>query len=181
MNAAMELVGKKHPDKQVEPAGIFYYHVKHPMVDGMGNESDEEIRGALLEQLKLNGLVNENPEVYRGMDAELAGSSTVIPVGLKADGSLKATSKVASAEDFAVISEYVNKKITETGKRIFAGDVAMKPYQLDKQSGCDYCPYHAVCGFDSRLPGHGYRKLDAVGDSEAIMEKLRERNDIEGV
>jgi len=173
MNAAMELVGKKHPDKQVEPAGIFYYHVKHPMVDGMGSESDEEIRGALLEQLKLNGLVNENPEVYRGMDVELAGSSTVIPVGLKADGSLKATSKVASAEDFAVISEYVNKKITEAGKRIFAGDVAMRPYQLDKQSGCDYCPYHAVCGFDLRLPGHGYRKLEAVGDSEAIMEKLR--------
>ena len=173
MNAAMELVGKKHPDKQVEPAGIFYYHVKHPMVDGMGSESDEEIRGALLEQLKLNGLVNENPEVYRGMDAELAGSSTVIPVGLKADGSLKATSKVASAEDFAVISEYVNKKITETGKRIFSGDVAMRPYQLDKQSGCDYCPYHAVCGFDTRLPGHGYRKLESVGDSEAIMEKLR--------
>ena len=174
MNAAMELVGKKHPGKQVEPAGIFYYHVKHPMVDGVGSESDEEIRGALLEQLKLNGLVNENPEVYRGMDAELAGSSSVIPVGLKADGSLKATSKVASAEDFAVISEYVNKKITETGQRIFAGDVAMKPYQLDKQSGCDYCPYHAVCGFDSRLPGHGYRKLETVGDSEAIMEKLRD-------
>ena len=178
MNAAMELVGKKHPGKQVEPAGIFYYHVKHPMVDGMGSESDEEIRGALLEQLKLNGLVNENPEVYRGMDAELAGSSTVIPVGLKADGSLKATSKVASAEDFAVISEYVNKKITETGQRIFAGDVAMKPYQLDKQSGCDYCPYHAVCGFDSRLPGHAYRKLEAVGDSEAIMEKLRDSEKI---
>jgi len=173
MNAAMELVGKKHPDKQIEPAGIFYYHVKHPMVDGTGNESDEEIRGALLEQLKLNGLVNENPEVYRGMDEELSGSSTVIPVGLKADGSLKATSKVASAEEFAVISEYVNKKITETGKRIFAGDVAMRPYQLDKQSGCDYCPYHAVCGFDSRLPGYNYRKLDSVGDNEAIMEKLR--------
>ena len=174
MNAAMELVGKKHPDKQIEPAGIFYYHVKHPMVDGVGNESDEEIRGALLEQLKLNGLVNENPEVYREMDTELAGSSTVIPVGLKADGSLKAASKVASAEDFSVISQFVNKKITETGQRIFAGDVAMKPYQLDKQSGCDYCPYHAVCGFDSRLPGHGYRKLDSMGDSEAIMEKLRE-------
>ena len=174
MNAAMELVGKKHPGKQVEPAGIFYYHVKHPMVDGIGSESDEEIRGALLEQLKLNGLVNENPEVYHGMDKEFTGSSSVIPVSLKTDGSLKATSKVASAEDFAVISEYVNKKITETGQRIFAGDVAMKPYQLDKQSGCDYCPYHAVCGFDSRLPGHKFNKLETVGDSEAIMEKLRE-------
>ncbi|MBQ8278320.1 MAG: helicase-exonuclease AddAB subunit AddB [Roseburia sp.] len=173
MNAAMELVGKKHPGKQVEPAGIFYYHVKHPMVDGTGNESDEEIRAVVLEQLKLNGLVNDNPEVYREMDTELSGTSTVIPVGLKADGSLKAASKVASAEDFSVISEFVNKKITDAGKRIFAGDVAMKPYQLDKQSGCDYCPYHAVCGFDSRLPGHRYRKLDAFADSEEIMEKMR--------
>ena len=40
MNAAMELVAKKHPDKMVEPAGIFYYHVKHPMVDGTGTESE---------------------------------------------------------------------------------------------------------------------------------------------
>lgn len=173
MNAAMELVAKKHPDKQIEPAGIFYYHVKHPMIDGIGNESDEEIRKALLEQLKLNGLVNEKPEVYRGMDTELGSSSSVIPVGLKADGSLRATSKVASAEEFSVISEYVNRKITETGQQIFAGDVTMSPYQLEKRSGCDYCPYHAVCGFDSRLPGHSYRKLEAIDDSETVMEKMR--------
>lgn len=174
MNAAMELVGKKHPDKQVEPAGIFYYHVKHPMVDGTGNESEEEIRKAVLEQLKLNGLVNENPDIYRAMDEEMSDSSSVIPVGIKKDGSLKAASKVASAEEFSVISEYVNKKITETGKRIFAGDVSMKPYQMDKQSGCDYCPYHAVCGFDSRLPGHSYRKMENLGDSAEILEKMRE-------
>ena len=173
MNAAMELVAKKHPDKQIEPAGIFYYNVKHPMIEGIGNESDEEIRKALLEQLKLNGLVNEKPEVYRGMDTELGSSSSVIPVGLKTDGSLRATSKVASAEEFSVISEYVNQKIIETGQRIFAGDVAMEPYQLEKRSGCDYCPYHAVCGFDTRLPGHSYRKLEAIDDSETVMEKMR--------
>lgn len=173
MNAAMELVGKKYPVKQVEPAGIFYYHVKHPMVEGIGTESDEEIRSALLEQLKLNGLVNETPEVYQAMDRELSGSSTVIPVGLKADGSLKATSKVATPEEFAVISRYVNEKITETGKHIFAGDVAINPYQLEKQSGCDYCPYHAVCGFDERLPGYHYRKLDEIGDRDAILEKMQ--------
>lgn len=179
MNAAMELVGKKHPDKQIEPAGIFYYHVKHPMIEGTGAESDEEIRQALLEQLKLNGLVNENPEVYHAMDMELAGSSAVIPVGLKTDGSLKATSKVASGEEFSVLSGYVNEKITETGRQILAGNVAMKPYQLDQQSGCDYCPYHAVCGFDSRLPGQVYRKLEHFSDSEEIFEKMRGKGVIE--
>ena len=107
------------------------------------------------------------------MDTELSGSSTVIPVGLKTDGSLRANSKVASREEFAVISEYVNQKIIETGKRIFAGDVAMKPYQIDKQSGCDYCPYHAVCGFDSRLRGHTYRRLEGISDSDVLIEKMR--------
>ncbi len=173
MNAAMELVGKKNPDKQIEPAGIFYYHVKHPMIEGTGMESEEEIKNAVLEQLKLNGLVNDEPKIYRAMDEELSGASSVIPVGLKSDGSLKATSKVASKEEFSVLSEYVNEKITEAGRRILAGDVAMKPYQLDKQSGCDYCPYHAVCGFDPRFAGQTYRKLERFDDSEEIFEKMR--------
>lgn len=67
MNTALELEQKKHPGKAAEPAGIFYYHITNPMVDGDGTESEEEIRDALLEQLKLNGLVNADPQVYRAM------------------------------------------------------------------------------------------------------------------
>lgn len=174
LNAAMELTAKKHPGKEIEPAGIFYYHIKNPMVDGVGTESEAEIRQAVLEQLKLNGLVNDNPEVYRAMDSEFAGNSVVIPVGLKTDGSLKATSKVASTFDFKVMSDYVNQKILETGKRIYAGDIAVKPYQLSGKTGCDYCPYHTVCGFDARMPGFSYEKLQEFDSSDAVMEKLKE-------
>lgn len=174
LNAAMELTGKKHPQKVVEPAGIFYYHIKNPMVDGVGTESEAEIRQAVLEQLKLNGLVNAEPEVYRAMDTEFAGNSVVIPVGLKTDGSLKATSKVASTFDFKVMSDYVNQKMIETGKRIYAGDIGVKPYQLSGKTGCDYCPYHTVCGFDARMPGFSYEKLQEFDSSDAIMEKLKE-------
>ncbi len=174
MNAAMELVGKKYPDKTVEPAGIFYYHVKHPMVEGLGLESEAEIRAAIFEQLKLNGLVNEKQEIYRAMDSEFSGNSSVIPVGEKKDGSLKATSKVVSTQDFKHISGYVNEKITEAGQRIMAGDVSVNPYQLGTNSGCDYCPYKAVCGFDVRMPGYQYRKLEAFDDSKAVLEKIKE-------
>lgn len=177
MNAALELVEKKHPGKTAEPAGIFYYHVKHPMVDGLGYESEEEIRAAVFEQLKLNGVVNEKQEIYRAMDTEFSGNSSVIPVGEKTDGSLKATSKVLSTEDFEQIFSYVKKKITETGKQIFAGDVSINPYQQGASSGCDYCPYHTVCGFDTRLPGYHYRKLESFDDSTAVLEKIKEGAD----
>lgn len=174
LNAAMELVAKRYPGKEVEPAGIFYYHVTNPMVDGNGTESESEIRRAVLEQLKLNGLVNEEPDIYRAMDTEFSGSSAVIPVALKTDGSLKATSKTASTHDFQTMSDYVNRILVDTGKKILAGDVAVQPYMLDNRTGCDYCPYHTVCGFDARIPGYSYRRLETFDDAETIMNKMRE-------
>ena len=173
LNTAMEMMQKKYRKKQVEPAGIFYYHVTNPMVEGSGLESEEEIRRAVLEQLKLNGLVNENPDIYRQMDADFSGSSAVIPVATKADGSLKATSKVASTEDFQIMSDYVNQIIQKTGQKIYEGDVAVYPYQMEQKSGCDYCPYHTICEFDPRLPGYEYHRLEKIGKESDILAKMK--------
>ncbi len=38
MNAAMELEQRNHPDKQVVPAGIFYYNIKDPVVEKVEEE-----------------------------------------------------------------------------------------------------------------------------------------------
>ncbi len=173
LNTAMEMMQKKYRKKQVEPAGIFYYHVTNPMVEGSGLESEEEIRRAVLEQLKLNGLVNENPDIYRQMDADFSGSSAVIPVATKTDGSLKATSKVASTEDFRIMSDYVNQIIRKTGQKIYEGDVAVYPYQMEQKSGCDYCPYHTICEFDPRLPGYEYHRLEKIGKESDILAKMK--------
>lgn len=173
LNAAMELVKKEHPGKTAEPAGIFYYHISDPMVEGNGTESEEEIRHSILEQLKLNGLVNDDPEVYGAMDTEFSGNSSVIPVGLKTDGSLKATSKVASTYEFGVMSDYAKEKIMQAGKQIFAGEASVRPYRLAEKTGCDYCPYHTVCGFDPRIPGYEYRQLEQFDNSEEILEKMK--------
>ena len=172
MNAALELEEKRHPGKKAEPAGIFYYHIQNPIVDGLGNETEAEIRNSVLEQLKLNGLVNDNPEIYEAMDSDFAGNSSVIPIGKKTDGSLKATSKVASTYDFSVMSDYVQEKIKETGKKIFAGDISIHPYSLDGKSGCDYCPYHTVCGFDTRMPGYSYHKLEKFDSADEILKRM---------
>ena len=172
MNAALELEEKRHPGKKAEPAGIFYYHIQNPMVDGLGNETEAEIRNSVLEQLKLNGLVNDDPEIYEAMDSDFAGNSSVIPIGKKTDGSLKATSKVASTYDFSVMSHYVQEKIKETGKKIFAGDISIHPYSLDGKSGCDYCPYHTVCGFDTRMPGYSYHKLEKFDSADEILKRM---------
>lgn len=174
MNAALELTKKKYKGKDTEPAGIFYYHITDPMVDADGQESEEEIRRSILEQLKVGGLVNEDPEIYGAMDTDFTGTSSVIPVALKADGSLKAASKTASAYEFGLMSDYVRKKIEHVGKEIFAGNVSVKPYLLGDRSGCDYCPYHTICGFDVRMPGFSYQQFEKFDSSEEILAHIRE-------
>lgn len=173
LNAALELAEKKYPGKKAEPAGIFYYHIDNPMVEGTGTESEEEIRRAVLEQLKLNGLVNEDPDIYRAMDTDFSGTSAVIPVALKTDGSLKANSKTASTSDFQTMSSYVNRVLKRTGREILAGEASVKPYQLEERTGCDYCPYHTVCGFDPRIPGYSFRRLEKFDQAAAILEQMR--------
>ena len=174
MNVALELTKKMYKGKDTEPAGIFYYHITDPMVDSDGGESEEEIRQSILEQLKVGGLVNEDPKIYGAMDTDFTGTSSVIPVALKADGSLKAASKTASAYEFGLMSDYVRKKIEHVGKEIFAGNVSVKPYLLGDRSGCDYCPYHTICGFDVRMPGFSYQQFEKFDSSEEILAHIRE-------
>ena len=72
------------------------------------------------------------------------------------------------------MSHYVRKKIENVGKEIFAGNVAVKPYLLGDRSGCDYCPYHTICGFDVRMPGFSYQQFEKFDSSEEILAHIRE-------
>ena len=176
MNAAVELMEKRYPKKEVVPAGIFYYHVNDPMVETDQALSEEDLKKNILKQLKLNGLANDSREVIDSLDTSLDGAvsvtSDVIPVGLNKDGSLKKNSKAMNTADFAALSSYVNETILHLGQRMLKGDIGVLPYALGDQTGCDYCAYRAVCHFDRKVPGFDYRKLEELSDEE-IIGKMR--------
>ena len=171
MNAAMELEKKTHPSKEVVPGGLFYYHIDDPVIEVGENFTEEDVRTELLKVLKPNGLVNQEEAVYRSMDMDFEKKSDVIPVELKKDGSHSQRSSVASEEMFHRISDYVNHHIKETGEEIYQGNVEVKPFVQGQSSGCDYCPYKAVCGFDVKIPGFKER-TGAKLQKEEILERM---------
>lgn len=153
LNSAMEMMKKKYPGRQVVPGGMYYYHLDDPIIEGESGKTDEEIRGEILEKLKLKGLACEEE------DASASGKT-----------------KRVGREEFAVLSGYVNHKIREIGQKIFSGEVSARPYRLGDAAGCDYCPYHGVCGFDDSASGQGYRQLAQIKDEE-IYQKMRSRQE----
>lgn len=171
MNAAVEMQKELHRDKQVIPAGIFYYHMSDPIIKEPGPNKDlEEL---ILQELCLNGLVQDSDEVIAHMDKELSGSSKVIPVARNKNGELSKTSRVLSEEDFRVISEFAKERVRRAGAGILEGEAEIAPYSLGDKTGCSYCPYHAICGFDEKIEGYRYRELDKLNSEEAL-EKMRE-------
>ena len=173
MNAAMELVAKKYPDKEVVPAALLYYHVEDPMVEAEGGAAEEDINEMIQKQLRMSGVVNAQDHVVELLDKEMTDKSLVIPVERKKDGSFSARSSIMSSEELALVSDYVNHKVREIGREILAGHKEINPYETAKKHACEYCAYKKVCGFDSSLPGYEKRQLEE-SEQEAIYEKMKE-------
>lgn len=151
LNAAVEMLKRKYPDKEIKPTGMFYYHIDDPVIDIKGDTKEEEVQKKILEQLKLNGIGLSN-----------------------GDESISKKSQKAKEEELTVLSKYVNHKIKTIGKEIYQGNIEINPYTLKDKTGCDYCPYHTVCGFDQKLPGYGYRQLKDSKEKEDILKSMQE-------
>lgn len=168
MNAALELEKNKHPNKEVVPAAMLYYHIDDPTVDSPEELTPEQINEGLLEQLRMNGVVNSEPEIVQRLDKYMEDKSMVIPVEKKKDGTFSARSSVMSSEELKTISEYVNSKIKEIGSDILAGSISLNPYEKGTSEACTYCAYKKVCGLDGSIPGCEKRVLEDIDRQEAL-------------
>lgn len=173
MDAAMELSRKEFGDRNVQPGGIFYYHIDDPVLESDEEWTEEEAKHALMMALRPDGLVNSDEQIYRAMDENLEGKSEVIPLELKKSGEIsEARSHVATTEEFELIRRYARTCIRKNGQAVYEGDVRINPYRNGTECSCNYCPYGAVCGFDGRIPGYGYRRFEPLKKDE-IMERIR--------
>ncbi len=172
LNAALEVEKKHNHGKEVEPAGVFYYRMKDPIVEKEKN--DVVLEEKILKELKLDGIINAREEVIDHLEHNLSGTSYLNPIGRNKDGSLNRYSKVLEPEEFYAMLNYTKKKEAELKYRIFAGEAAANPYELDGNTGCDYCAYRDICGFDPRLDGYEFRTLEKYSKEEAIRRMEEE-------
>lgn len=171
MNAAVGRLEKKYPEKQVVPAGVFYYRMKDPLVE-KGDEKERTAR--ILKELRLDGIVNLEKESLAHLDHSFTEESTVIPVKKNKNGSLAKTSKAVGNEEFQTMLSFAGEKSGRLRETIRQGEVGIRPYRQGQKTGCDYCMYQHICGFDVRLPGYGYRNIPKLSPEEAIAKMRRE-------
>ncbi len=173
MNAAMELESRKHPDKEIVPAALLYYHIDDPTIETPVELTQEQINEEILTKLRMNGVVNSDPAVVERLDRFLQDKSKVIPVEKKKDGSFSSRSGILSREEMQLVSAYVDTKIRQIGREILDGKIAANPYEKGNEEACTYCAYKKVCGFDGSIPGYEKRQLEDL-DKQTLMQRMQE-------
>lgn len=162
-------------DKELKPAGIFYFKIDDPLVDSDSNIA-EVIEDKISKELKMKGLVLQDVNIVRHMDHDIQGYSSIIPVALSKNDSFY-NSSVISSEDFSALISHVKKMVQEIAEEIMMGKVRIDPVQSQKQTACDYCPYRGICQFDTLFTANKYRSLRPLNDEE-VIQMIREEKEV---
>ena len=70
------------------------------------------------------------------------------------------------------MNSFVKEKVVATGQKIVDGEISIAPYKRDKKTGCDYCPYHSVCGFEPGLDGFVYKRWNRKFSEDEFFDEI---------
>lgn len=151
MDAATGIVKREYPDRNVHSGGFAFFQVKDQYVETDGTDSPEQLEEKLMKNMEMTGVINLAAEP----DA-------------KKNGVEEAT--------LIAIQKRVKSEAIRLGNKICNGEIEAAPYKRNDHTGCTYCPYKAVCGFDVGLPGYKYRVLKEVS-KDTFFEEIRDTNE----
>ena len=86
---------------------------------------------------------------------------------------------MVAGEDFSAMMTHAKRQMEEARTKILNGEAGALPYKRGQESGCDYCPYRHVCGFDVKIPGYEYRDIGTMGKEEAMAAMRIEQRESE--
>lgn len=140
------------------PAGVLYFNLIEPVIKANRNTTEDDIEAQIKKQFKMKGIVLSDINIIKKMDKDLEkGASNIVPVYIDSKGNIsEAKSSCANIDEFNKLQEYTIKTVKEISKEIFEGNIDIKPYYKNKKTGCDYCNYKSICGFNTSNNKYNY-------------------------
>lgn len=164
MDRALKLIGERAGSRDsVTPAGMFYYHIDDPAIDYKPGITTDDIEKEKTAKLRLSGAVIDDGNAVSHMDRSLDAAEPGSRKALAKSEVIGKGSELFDKETFAGLMQYADARIKADTKAILEGDIKAKPYKDGTRTGCDYCPYRSLCGFDVNVDGYSYRYIRNVG------------------
>ena len=151
------------------PAGVLYMPIRLTALSG-SREDTAAIEKERNKQLRMSGLVLDDPDIVTAMEAD--GAGLLIPASIK-KGAVSGAS-VATLARFGALKQRVEQLLRQMGEALQKGDVAALPAKRGKDLlGCEHCDFRAVCGREEEDPGREIRSMKPA----EVWKELEEEPD----
>lgn len=163
-----------HEKTLIVPAGAYYFYIDDPVID-FGAGEDAFLKALRLEGITLDqkiGLTDRN--VIDGVALKASTESNIIKLKTKKDAELSSSTKLYTLEEVNAFIDNSEMEIERFKDEISSGEITPAPYSLAKDTGCTYCKYREICGFDLKIPGYNYNRLKPINEKE-FFDKIREK------
>ena len=155
-------------EKQSIPGAILYFKIDDPIIKSKKKLTEEEVKDAILKELKMSGLLLKDINVVKAIDKDIEDTySLIIPASINKDGNFSAKSSVVTEEQFTILRKYVNEKMIDICEEMLSGEIKMTPCKNNKIAYCSYCNYSAICQFDTSIENNQYNTILKKSNSEA--------------
>lgn len=170
LDAILESASKGHGN--LSPAAILYCRIDNPIAKFNEDKDDEEVREAILKDMRMKGLIIKDAHIIKEMDKSLADgerkSSLVIPANLTKDGNIGKNTNGVTYEEFDILRKYVKNTVKKLCGEMISGNIGIDPYKNKNVTSCDFCTYSAICQFDTTMRDNKYRILNNKDNDEVI-------------
>ena len=159
---------KEKEGKSARAAGVFYFRLDDPLVDGDEAMDPALIESAINKKLRMTGLMVADIRIIRQLDSEFDTVSDILPVRIKQNGEFYIGSPVLEEELWERLVEHALNRVAEAASGILGGSADIAPVKKGEDTACRYCEYHSICGFDPLLENNCYVNLPACPDQEVL-------------
>ncbi|MCD8357094.1 MAG: exodeoxyribonuclease V subunit gamma [Clostridia bacterium] len=163
---------------QIVPAGALYVPARDVIVNAKRDTDEEELDRLRKKQLRRSGLLLDERAVIDAMEHGITKEGTYLPVGFLAktgEPSKASLSSLADMEKMGKLSGHIRKILQEMGKELLHGSMEANPVRRGPvEDACTWCPYRAVCRFDTTLGDkpHNIAKIKPEEFWRSIDEEL---------
>ncbi len=162
MDSVLERERKQNPNMRVEPAAVFYFNIKDPVIDFIPNAAAGAYEHEALKEFVMTGFVNSKLSVVENLDKMEKKKGIVSGIKEK-----MIDEPVSFEKNFGVGSSYtfeqfilmVKDKAKNIAENILQGNIELNPYYRNGKTPCRYCEFKSVCNFDCRNFDNKYNNL----------------------
>ncbi|MGN0383501.1 MAG: PD-(D/E)XK nuclease family protein [Eubacterium sp.] len=154
MSDVIKILSEEIPDKEIIPAGIYYYGIKDEFLDKseLNNDmSDDNISRTQFPLYKMSGITNISDGMQKYIDEEAFNNKTnsdIVDLNYTKSGNYTEKSSVIKTDDFNCLLNYVNEKSEKMSEEILSGNIDINPYKKGTYTACDYCEFSGICSRD---------------------------------